>query len=115
MSATLDTAVFTAARQLLGLRFTNTVGEPAASDALAHIEDGEALARIFDQVLIVWAKEAASSLPGRYSVDQLRDAMATALHESDFMCELRACRDHLQDCQPYRDPHRSQRTHAGTV
>jgi hypothetical protein len=112
---TTEAAAFLAATQLLNLKFTRTVGEPDASDALAHIEDGEALVKIFDEALIVWAKEAAYSLPGRFSVDRLRGAMATALHESDFMCELRAVREAMEDSHSYGDPHRSQRTHAGTV
>lgn len=113
----LPAATWMAASKMLGLQFTNTVGEPDAADALAHIEDGEALVRIFDTVIAAWAAEAASSLPGNYSesLAALRDVFSTALHESDFFCELRKVREHLEECRSYGDPNRSLRTHAGRV
>lgn len=116
MSAMNDVA-FTAARQLISLQFTNTIGEPDSADALAHIEDGEALVRIFDQVVMAWAREAASSLPGNFrdGLDAMENLMSNALYESDFMCELRAVRERLGDARSYGDAHRSQRTHAGVA
>lgn len=104
-----------AAANLLALQMHQVCGEPDAADVQSLIEDGEALARIFDDALIAWATYAARNAPGNYddALKDLRGGIATMLAESDFHCSLRIAKDHMEECQYVGDPHRSQRTHSG--
>lgn len=102
----VDDAAHAAVLSLLGINFKAVHGEPDGADALALIEDGEAIAKIGDKLLTAWAVEAASSLPGNYreSLAALRDTFATALSESDFMAQLNAAREQLDE---YHDERRA--------